>query len=215
MAVSSHTPVPQVVEQSALIERAKRGDVAAFERLVSDELPRVRRFARSICRNQAEADDLAQDALLKAYVSIRSYRFQATFSTWLFRILRNTFIDYTRSAHGKRSARSEPLGPELELAGGDDSRPDVTATRRELSGQLWDALQTLPLEYRSAIVLFDVEGFSQEEVAAVEGVAVGTVKSRLSRGRKQLRALLEARGVVSAPGNESAPELVEQGSSTP
>ncbi|MDD9938619.1 MAG: RNA polymerase sigma factor [Myxococcales bacterium] len=204
-----------MAEQSALIERAKEGDVAAFERLIGDELPRVRRFARSICRNQAEADDLAQDALLKAYVSIRSYRFQATFSTWLFRIVRNAFIDYTRSAHGKRAARSQPIGPELELPAHEQGRPDVSLARRELSAQLWGALQALPVEYRTAIVLFDVEGFSQEEVAAVEGVAVGTIKSRLSRGRRQLRGILEGQGLVPAAGNESGTDLVQHRSSSP
>lgn len=179
----------RVQRQAVLLRRAQDGDVPAFELLISEYSPSVRRFARSMCRDAATADDVAQDALLKAYQRIRSYRFQAAFSTWLFRIVRNTLIDHSRSAHVRREAKAEPLEAACEIPA-PGTAPDVASSTAELRQSLWEALARLPLEFRTAVVLFDVEGFSQDEVAAIEKVAVGTVKSRLSRGRSMLRKML-------------------------
>ena len=191
-----------------LIERAKQGDLRAFEQLLAEHVPRVRRFARSMCANPADADDLAQDALLKAYLALGGYRFQAAFSTWLYRVVRNVFIDHARQAGTSRHALSRALGPADESAPDGTPMPDVLLARAELRAVVWDALRLLPLEFRTAIVLFDLEGLSHEEVAAVESVALGTVKSRLSRGRAQLRTLLRARGVLDA-GNPRSSDLVQ------
>jgi RNA polymerase sigma-70 factor (ECF subfamily) len=201
------------VDQGALIERAKSGDVRAFEQLIEHELPRVRRFARSMCADAADADDLAQEAMLKAYLSIGSYGFQSAFSTWLFRIARNAFIDGRRSAHGKRREHMQAIDPDAREAGV-ETHPDYGLARAELRAQLWNALRQLPLEFRMTVVLFDVEGMSQEEVAAIENTAVGTIKSRLSRGRAQLRELLREDVLSGAvDGNAKAPQVVKPRSS--
>lgn len=205
--------MPSPAEPSSLIARAKQGDVRAFEQLIAEHVPRVRRFARSMCADAAEADDLAQDALLKAYQSLGSYGFQSAFSTWLFRIVRNAFIDNRRSAHAKRRAHTDVLEGD-GIADETSDTPDTGLLRDELRAQLWDALRALPIEYRSTVLLFDVEGLSQEEVAAIEGVAVGTVKSRLSRGRAQLREALVQAG-VDLGGNVQRPALVEPRRTTP
>jgi RNA polymerase sigma-70 factor (ECF subfamily) len=198
------------MDQSALIERAKQGDLRAFEQLLAEHLPRIRRFARSMARDSADADDLAQDALLKAYLALRSYRFSSAFSTWLYRVVRNTFIDHARQTASRTRAQAIAAEPEGDRATPETTPPDELLAQDQQRAALWDAVRALPLEYRTTVVLFDVEGLSHEEVAAVEGVAVGTVKSRLSRGRSQLRGLLRVRG-VSAEGNAREPALVQPG----
>ena len=204
MPAPSHRPV----EQNALIERAKQGDLRAFEQLLADHVPRIRRFARSMCKSSSDADDLAQDALLKAYLALRSYRFSAAFSTWLYRVVRNTFIDHARHELARQRAQAAAGALEAPVDAQQTTPPDEQLAQGELRAALWDAVRALPLEYRATVVLFDVEGLSHEEVAAVEGVAVGTVKSRLSRGRSQLRDLLRARGVLG-DGNAPQVELVQ------
>jgi RNA polymerase sigma-70 factor (ECF subfamily) len=202
------------MDQAALLERAKQGDLRAFEQLLAEHVPRVRRFARAMCAGSADADDLAQEALLKAYLSLRSYRFQAAFSTWLYRVVRNAFLDHNRAAATRQATRDRPLAAEDERAADPAPMPDDALERSRLRAQVWDALRDLPLEFRTALVLFDLEGLSHEEVAAVEGVALGTVKSRLSRGRALLRACLSERGVLP-DGNATPSDLVQSRRSTP
>lgn len=195
MTRPSNPNMPRSSAESGLVERARLGDVAAFERLLAEHLPRVRRFARSMCGSDADADDLAQDALLKAYASIGAYRLESAFSTWLFRIVRNTCIDHARRAQVRRVQDREPLDACDERHVGPEAGAEETVAGQQLRALLQEGLRALPLEFRSAVVLFEVEGLGQDEVAAIEGVPVGTVKSRLSRGRKQLREWLVARGM--------------------
>ncbi|MCG8555951.1 MAG: RNA polymerase sigma factor, partial [Proteobacteria bacterium] len=155
------------------------------------------------------ADDLAQEALVKAYRSLRSYRFRSSFSTWLFRITRNVCIDAARSRAAKEKARQTSLRASRacdELA----VQPDAQLAREQDRQRLWKALNRLPGEFRSVILLSDVEGMSHDEIAAIERIAVGTVKSRLSRGRRRLRELLRPPASTRPPaGNLSGPSLVK------
>ncbi len=177
-------------ELRALIAEAQDGSVRAFELLVSSHLPQVRRFARAFASSDADVDDLAQEALVKVYKSLRSYRFQSAFKTWLYAVVRNAFFDATRSRAGRERSIEEPLDTEHDRAPSGAEPADEGIARAQERERLWRALRALPAEFRTAVVLFDVEGHSYEEVADIEGVPVGTVKSRLSRGRAQLKALL-------------------------
>ncbi|SET49670.1 RNA polymerase sigma factor [Stigmatella erecta] len=177
-------------ELRALILEAQDGSVRAFELLVASHLPRVRRFARAFAASDADVDDLAQEALVKVYKNLRSFRFQSAFQTWLYSVVRNAFYDASRSRVGREHAREAPLAPEHAQAPSDAESADESLMRAQERDRLWRALRALPEEFRAAVVLFDVEGHSYEEVAAIEGVPVGTVKSRLSRGRTHLKALL-------------------------
>jgi RNA polymerase sigma-70 factor (ECF subfamily) len=182
-----------------LVERAQAGEVRAFEALVESELPRLRRFARAFASDPLDADDLAQEALVRVYRNLRSFRWQSAFSTWLFAVVRSAFLDAAKGRAGTRRTREEPLHDRhRELAGG--ARPDEALAAEQDRRRVWAALRQVPPEFRTAVVLFDIEGCSYDEVAAIEEVAVGTVKSRLSRGRAHLRRLLEADGEGAPDG---------------
>ncbi|MGC3998510.1 MAG: RNA polymerase sigma factor [Anaeromyxobacter sp.] len=183
-----------------LVARAQTGDVRAFEALVSGQLPRVRRLARAFARSESDADDLAQEALLRVYRNLRSFRWQSAFTTWLFAVVRSACLDASKGREGTRRAREEPLDERSDDREGGE-RPDEALAAAQDRARVWAALREIPTEYRSALVLFDVEGLTYDEVAAVEDVAVGTIKSRLHRGRAALRAVLERPEV---PGTRAA-----------
>ncbi len=167
-----------------LVRRAQRGDTRAFEMLVERHLGQVRRLARAFARDGLEADDIAQEALIKVYRSIGRYRFEASFSTWLFTVIRSSFLDARKTRQRRERAVADvgaPLAP---------ASPDEALQRQQERQTLWDAIAQVPPELRTTMVLFDVEGMSYEEVAAIERVPLGTVKSRLHRGREHLRRLL-------------------------
>jgi RNA polymerase sigma-70 factor (ECF subfamily) len=200
-----------------LVRRAQQGDVNAFERLICEHLPLVRRFARAFARGQEAAADLAQDALLKVYRSIGGYRFQSSFSTWLYAIVRNVYLDDARSRAGRDRAAERPLEPGgLDVdptADAETPRADWRLEREEVRRQVWAALEAIPPEFRATLVLYDIEGLTYEEIAAIENAPLGTVKSRLSRGREHLRRVLgqgeaRVRAESGEAGNTAAAELV-------
>jgi RNA polymerase sigma-70 factor (ECF subfamily) len=195
--------VPRGDDIDALIEKAQDGDVHAFETLLAEHLPRVRRFARGFAASESDAEDLAQEALLKVYKSLRLFRYQSAFSTWLYAVVRNVFLDATKSRAGRERSLEESLQPvhTRDMAGG--ARADERLDREEDRQRLWRALREVPAEFRTALVLFDIEGKTYDEVAAIENVPVGTVKSRLSRGRSHLRRIL---GEDEAGEPSAAPE---------
>ncbi len=182
----------------ALVTRAQEGDVRAFEKLIASHLGEVRRFARAFARCETDADDLAQEALIKTYKSIRTFRYQSAFSTWLYAVVRSVFLDYVKSRAGRERLRAVSLVPEHTryLAGGVVA--DEALAHEEERERVWLALRQVPVEFRTALVLFDIEGRSYDEIASIERIPVGTVRSRLSRGRAHLKRLL---------GEEPAPSL--------
>ncbi|HLL54513.1 MAG TPA: sigma-70 family RNA polymerase sigma factor [Myxococcaceae bacterium] len=193
--------MPPNDELRALIAEAQDGNVRAFELLVASHLPRVRRFVRAFAVSTADGDDLAQEALVKVYKSLRSYKAQSAFDTWLYAVVRNVFLDTARSRAGRERSQEEPLTGDHDQAPSGAEAADEGLARAEERQKLWRALRELPAEFRTAVVLFDVEGHTYEEVAAIEGVAMGTVKSRLSRGRALLRDILAGE---QAPGPSAA-----------
>ncbi len=174
-------------DSNQLIRRAQSGDVRAFEQLVETHIPQVRRFARAFAHHEQDADDLAQEAFIKIYLSLGSYRFQSAFSTWVFSVTRNCFLDSLKSrSRREKTVEAVSASTDVPIAPSADQLIEL----QENHSRLWSAIQKIPLEYRTALVLFDIEGLSYDEVAVVENVALGTVRSRLSRARAHLRALL-------------------------
>jgi len=211
-------------EEEALVRAAQGGHTRAFERLIAAHIPQVRRFARAFAHTDAEADDLAQEALVKVYRSIGGFRFQSSFTTWLFAVVRNTFLDIRKSRAQQERAAEEPLGPRHLAGGASEPTAEAALLAEERRARLWAAVERVPAEFRVVLVLFDIEGLSYEEIGAVEKVPLGTVKSRLSRGRDHLRRLLQVTAtprslpVVAEPrGNLSPLDLVNppEGNGTP
>ncbi|HEY2031018.1 MAG TPA: sigma-70 family RNA polymerase sigma factor [Myxococcales bacterium] len=204
--------MPRENDLDALLTRAQEGDVRAFEDLLRAHLPQIRRFARALAPVEADADDLAQEALVKVYKSIRLFRYQSAFSTWLYAVVRNTFLDAAKSRAGRQRGREDALEDRHARTKAEAPLADEQLSAEEEKERLWRALRRVPPEFRSALVLFDLEGRSYDELSAIEGVPVGTVKSRLFRGRALLRKILgeEQEGAVSAgTSSETAPSKAQ------
>jgi RNA polymerase sigma-70 factor (ECF subfamily) len=172
-------------DEAALVTRGLAGDRAALGLLVARFAGPVRRLAYTILRDGDEADDAAQDGVLQALVKLDRYDPARPFGPWLLRIVANAAIDRRR----RRAVRETSELDESFVGGG--PLPDVEMERRTLRERLQLALDQLPARYRTALVLFDVEGYSQAEIAEILGVAPGTVRSAVFHARRRLRQLLE------------------------
>jgi RNA polymerase sigma-70 factor (ECF subfamily) len=172
-------------DEPALVARALAGDRTALGVLVTRFAAPVRRLAYAILRDTDEAEDAAQDGVLQALVKLDRYDPTRPFGPWLMRIVTNAAIDRRR-----RRAVRDTNELDEELAGG-GPLPDVEVDRLALRQRLAMALDKLPERYRVAVVLFDVEGYSQAEIAEILGVAPGTVRSAVFHARRRLRRWLE------------------------
>ncbi len=177
----------------ALVERVRGGDVRAFEPLVARYRQRVYRLAFNVLRDAEEAWDVAQEAFIRAYQAIPSFRGQSAFYTWLFRITMNLASDRAR----QRAARGRAFGSErVEEEEWDRAlvdpgeTPADSAARAEARRRIERALRSLPEHHRAIIMLSDLEGLSYREIAEVLGIPMGTVMSRLHNARKRLRQAL-------------------------
>ena len=180
------------MDEAALIEAARSGDVAAFNRLVLTYQGAAYHVALQIMKDEEAAADATQDAFLKAYKALDGLRGRS-FKPWLIRIVKNTCYDQLRVNKRKPTTGLDDLVTDPEHAWrfvSRDERPEAYAEREELNRALQWAIAQLPVDQRVVVVLVDVEGFSYEEAAEALGVALGTVKSRLSRARVKLRDLL-------------------------
>lgn len=173
-----------------LVRKAQEGDDQAFARLVEPCLDPSYRLALRLLRSAHDAEDALQDALYKAWKALPSFRGEARFSTWLYRIVWRTCVD--------RARRPEPVPAEVEgaaAAGGLD--PQVRLEEAEERRAVEAALRRLPLPYQAAVSLFYLEDLPLKQVAEVLGIPVGTVKTHLHRARRELRAAL-----ADAPGGD-------------
>jgi RNA polymerase sigma-70 factor (ECF subfamily) len=161
-----------------------------WEDIVRAHSTRVYRLAYRLTGNPHDAEDLTQEVFVRVFRSLSSYT-PGTFEGWLHRITTNLFLD---SARRKQRIRFEGLADEMahRLAGSEPT-PAQAFDDSHLDDDVQAALKALPPEYRAAVVLCDIEGFSYEEIAATLGVKLGTVRSRIHRGRAQLRSALEHR----------------------
>ncbi|HWP57850.1 MAG TPA: RNA polymerase sigma factor [Candidatus Acidoferrales bacterium] len=174
----------------SIVRRSQRGEMEAFKELYLFYGAAVRRLAQSLLNDREEANDLLHDLFLRLYERITDYRFEAPFAAWLYRSAVNLCLDRLRS-RGRRK-RYFGILPATSVVGINDSdpRPAAEAQESEQERAVRAALMRVPGRYRVCLILREIEDCSYEEIAAILDVSVGTVRSRLSRGRKQLRKLI-------------------------
>jgi RNA polymerase sigma-70 factor (ECF subfamily) len=173
---------------------------AAFEAEALSHLNALYSTALRLTANRADAEDLVQDTYLKAFRSFDQFEPGTNLKAWLFTILHNTFLNTRRTA-GRESIAAEP--EELERVAAPPeatANPEQILLRKTLDVDLQAALDSLPQVFREAVWLRDVEAFSYAEIARIVGVPVGTVMSRISRGRRMLYQRLTARADAQAAG---------------
>ena len=187
------------VELPVFIDKLKAGDTAAFDTLIDRYSPDIFALLYRLTENAEEAGDLTQETFLRAFRSMKGFRGDSELKTWLFRIAinesRNRFRWWKRRKRDLTISLDAPIG-DTDLTVSDSladrsQSPEDSALTAEREYALKAALLDLPAVYREAVVLCDVEGMSYEDTAAALGISLGTVKSRISRGREELRRRLK------------------------
>ena len=182
-----------------LVERVQRGDKAAFNLLVKKYQHKVVNLVARYVNNPGDVPDVAQEAFIKAYRALPTFRGESAFYTWLYRIAVNTAKNYLTS-QGRRPPSSDVEADEAESYGGGEalqevSTPENLALTDEIKRTVFSAIEALPEDLRTAITLRELEGLSYEEIAEIMDCPVGTVRSRIFREReaidKKLQPLIE------------------------
>lgn len=180
----------------SLIERSRQGDVDAFEDLIKDYKKVAYNIALRVLRNVEDAEDASQEALIKVFKNIRNFNMQSTFKVWMYRIVVNTCIDFKR----KKNLNVVSIDETIDLGGNgqirreiadDSNNPDILLEKNFDSKLINDAVNKLEDDYKTIIILRDIQGFSYTEISEILTCNIGTVKSRLNRARKSLKEILE------------------------
>lgn len=182
--------------ERALIQRCKSGDIGAFDELVTRYEKRVFNFAFRIAGNYDDASDVVQEAFIRVYSSIGTFREDATFSTWIYRIVTNVYLDERKKS---KSHRQTSLDDFIELDENSVTRqivddkpsPEQIVESKERDQAVQTAIDSLPEYQRIIVTLYHMQHRSYEEIAEILGLPIGTVKSRLNRARLALLEVLE------------------------
>lgn len=181
--------------EAAIVQRCALGDEDAYGELVSEHQRMVYQLALHLLGDHNEALDLSQEVFLRVFRTIQRFRGQSALRTWIYRIVVNQARNRLRWWRRRYRAQQVSLEEHVRSHGDPPAKdngasPERALGRKELATRIWAALDDLPFEQRTAIVLREVDGMSYDEIAYSLGVAVGTVKSRLARARETLRAQL-------------------------
>jgi len=179
-----------------LIEDVREGDIAALAELVEKYKRMAYRVAIKITRNHEDANDVVQDAFLKAYDSIHRFRMDSSFETWLYRIVVNLSLNVVK----RKKIRGEcALSNETIVQATEDVKrrvevkndPSIQAEKQELREWVTKAVESLPIHHRTVVILHELEGLTHSEIASILNCSVSTVRTRLHYARKRLRELLK------------------------
>ena len=188
-------------EESAIIAKVLDGDADAFEPLVTANQNFVYNIALKMLSNPEDAFDVSQEAFVKAYRSLKDFKGDSSFSSWLYRIAANMCLDFMRKNKKRRAASIVYLDDDNDLKELDlpDTRfaPETELERKELGRAINDALTLLPEDQRSILLLRELNGMSYAEISDILNLETGTVKSRLFRARARLAKILRDNGTFS------------------
>lgn len=192
--VEAETP-SAAVDESQLVDRARRGDMAAYDELVQRYQQRIYATVYHMTSNHEDANDLAQEAFIKAYQALKSFKGGSSFYTWVYRIAVNKTINFLKQRKNRTHMSLNDLDfnaendPDL-VALTSEKTPRREANLTELQEKLNEAMQQLSEQHRLVVTLHDVQGLSHEEIAAIMECNIGTVRSRLFYARQQLQGYL-------------------------
>lgn len=177
---------------AVLIQKSKQGDVHSFELLISKYQVYAYNIAWRMLGNEEDAKDATQETLIKVFKGLDKFKENSEFSTWLYTITVNTCRDQLRKRKKVMTLSVDDTEEKvpIQLVAEESADPAVRLEQNEVAGQLLSALGKIPEFQKTAVLLRDVYGFSYEEIGAIENCSVGTVKSRISRGRHGLRTII-------------------------
>ena len=177
-------------QEYLIVQRVLEGDTNAFEELVLEYEKKVYNVALRMLNNSEDAADMTQEAFIKAYNSLSGFRGDSKFSVWLTRIVSNLCLDFMRSRNRRPTvslSMEDEDGEDVQLDIADTSQSPEQLLERSLTREsVRRGLQSLPEDYREILLLREIQGLSYDEIAAALDIEVGTVKSRIFRGRKKL-----------------------------
>jgi RNA polymerase sigma-70 factor (ECF subfamily) len=189
----------EVAMDRVLVDRFKSGDAAAFDEMVSRYWDRIYSMVNQLLRNSEDAEEVTQDAFIRAHRGLVNFRGESAFSTWLFQIAtnlaRNRYWYWWRRKKDKSVSLDAPLRSDSETTLGDViaaevETPDDITVNREFVTRIASGMERLGAKHREILVLRNVKNQTYEEIAGILGISVGTVKSRIARARESLRAKL-------------------------
>ena len=206
--MSVDSPAAQPATSDSLIEQCLSGDQAAWEIIVRQNWRKVFNVAYKFVGRHDEAEDLTQDIFLKIFKALNTFDRRANFQTWIISISRNLCIDHYRSVRKERQTIAREVDTNDLQPASRDLTPYAAAEHQDLREQLKQALETLPLTLRTAVVLRDLQELSYQEIAERLALPEGTVKSRINRGRlelgRQLKRLQDKQPVLRRRRGASA-----------
>lgn len=183
----------RIMDEDRLIRLAAGGDAAAFNVLLGNHEKRMYAVCLRICGNQEDAQDCLQESMLRVFRSISGFKGQSSFSTWVYRVTMNTCLDELRKRKNKGSTSLDGLQDAGWAPTDERDTPEHYTIREERKREIQKCISELPEDMRTAIVLRDIQGFSYNDISEIMNANVGTIKSRISRGREKLREKLLAR----------------------